>query len=115
MRTKEEIQEEIDDKRKELEEKEKDLKNFELDPDDYESQYVDALNEEGPVRIGSLEYDPAYVLENVDPTAYRCGLNDYVDSLELSDDPSYKNIEEEIETLQEEIEMLEAELEEIEA
>lgn len=33
-----------------------------------------------PVVIGDLEYSPSRVLELVDPTAFRCGLNDYMDA-----------------------------------
>ena len=33
------------------------------------------------VKVGSLEYLPSRVLKEVDPIAYRCGLNDYLDSL----------------------------------
>ena len=43
--------------------------------------YDDILDSEGPVCIGNLEYSPSLVLREVDPTAYRCGFNDFVDSL----------------------------------
>ena len=43
--------------------------------------YDECLDEEGPIRIGSLSYDPSDVLKNVDPTAYECGFTDYIDSL----------------------------------
>ena len=33
-----------------------------------------------PVRIGSLTYTPSDVLRTVDPVAYRCGFNDWLDS-----------------------------------
>lgn len=33
------------------------------------------------IRIGTLEYYPSHVLQEVDPTAYRCGESDYIDSL----------------------------------
>ena len=35
----------------------------------------------GPVKIGTLEYSAAHTLKEVDPTAYRCGMVDYEDSL----------------------------------
>jgi hypothetical protein len=38
------------------------------------------------VRIGSLTYDPSHVLKNVDPTAYRCGFSDWLDSEDLTTD-----------------------------
>jgi hypothetical protein len=43
--------------------------------------YDDILDSEGPVCIGGVEYSPSLVLREVDPTAYRCGFNDFVDSL----------------------------------
>ena len=43
--------------------------------------YEESLNEQGPISIGTLEYDPAFVLKEVDPIAYREGLLDYANSL----------------------------------
>ena len=40
---------------------------------------LDECNEE--VKIGSLSYPVSYVFKRVDEIAYRCGLNDYADSL----------------------------------
>ncbi len=109
-----ELEKAIEIKKAEIAAKEKEIDNFELDNDDYEEQYRDMLEEiSGPVKIGSLEYSAARVLEEVDPTAYRCGLNDYVDSLEKEDDPKYKELEEELETLEDELSDLESELEDI--
>jgi hypothetical protein len=36
---------------------------------------------EGPVNLCGMTYSASHVLREVDPTAYRCGFNDYVDSL----------------------------------
>jgi len=30
-----------------------------------------------PYTVGGCTYDPSDILRNVDPTAYRCGFNDY--------------------------------------
>ena len=46
-----------------------------------EASFDDLLDDDGPVSIGSLEYEPSEVLKAVDPTAYRCGLADYVSAL----------------------------------
>jgi len=44
--------------------------------------YDEMLNDCTPmVKVGNLEYLPSRVLKEVDPIAYRCGLNDYLDSL----------------------------------
>lgn len=54
-----------------------------LNPREVEELYDEMLNEIYPVvRFGDLTYWPARVLKDVDPTAYRVGLSDYLDSLE---------------------------------
>ena len=92
--------------------KEKQQSQIELDPDDYEDQFDESLDESIPeIEIGCLTYSPSYVLKNVDPTAYRCSLNDYADSVfdkEETDD--YKELQEEIDQLESDIEDLENEL-----
>jgi hypothetical protein len=92
-----------------IEELETEMKNFEIDPDDYLDAWDDCLDEISIVRIGSLEYSASHVLKEVDPTAYRCGLIDYVDGLDKTEDPHYQELEEELEELQDELNDLEAE------
>ena len=99
----------IDEVKAEIEELEKEIDQFELDEDDYTDLYDEALNEGGPVRIGGLEYDPAYVLREVDPTAYRCGLADFVAGMELTDSDEYRELVEQLEELQDELTDLEDE------
>lgn len=54
---------------------------------EFEEQYDEMLNEVyEPIKFGYLTYDPAEVLQAVDPIAYRCGLADYVSSLEEDDE-----------------------------
>jgi hypothetical protein len=110
---KNELTAEIEAKQAEIKAKTAEIDNFELDGDDYEESYKDALDSEGPVIIAGMKFDPSYALKELDPAAYRCGLNDYVDSLEKDDDPKYKELEEELETLTEELDALEAELEDL--
>jgi hypothetical protein len=44
--------------------------------------YDEMIDECTPmVKVGNLEYLPSRVLKELDPIAYRCGLNDYLDSL----------------------------------
>jgi len=100
--------------REELSELRNDLDRFELDVDDYESEYNEALDEAGPVKIGSLEYDPSHVLQKVDPIAWRCGLVDYVDGLDVEDSEEYQAIEEKIEAIEIEIDELLDSIEELE-
>lgn len=112
---KQEIISAIEEQKKQIARKIKEIDNFELDPDDYEDQYRDAIEEfSGPVRIGTLEYSAAHVLEEVDPTAYRCGLNDFVDSLDIRDDPKHAELCEELEEMDAMLSDLESSLEEME-
>ncbi|HUU18773.1 MAG TPA: hypothetical protein VMW72_16605 [Sedimentisphaerales bacterium] len=52
---------------------------------DAEEQFEELLSETcETVKIGSLEYDPGYVLRNMDPVAFHCGVSDM-----LSDEDQY--------------------------
>jgi len=44
-------------------------------------QYEESLNEAGLVSIGGVTFDPAYILLEMDPVAYREGFNDYCDAM----------------------------------
>ena len=49
----------------------------------YKEEYdemIDECNE--PVKIGMLTYSPSWVLEQVDPTAYRIGYSEYIDFMQ---------------------------------
>ena len=96
--------------------KEKQQSQIELDPDDYVTQFDESLDESIPeIEIGCLTYSPSHVLKNVDPTAYRCGLNDFADSVfDASETDDYKALQEEIDQLQSNIEDLESEIEDLE-
>ncbi len=51
-----------------------------------EEMYDEMLDDcEGPVTLCGMTYSASQVLREVDPTAYRCGFNDYVDSLTQDD------------------------------
>ena len=56
----------------------------ELEEGENTREYDDALNESGPVIVAGIDFDPADILREMDPTAYRCGLADYNDG-ELTD------------------------------
>ena len=89
----------------ELEELNKQRDELDIDPDEFTEQYDDCLNEVcgGCVKIGSLEYDAGRALREVDPIAYCCGLNDYVDGIEIEETEAYKDLTEEIEELESKI------------
>lgn len=57
---------------------------IEVDNDVIAQMYNELLDECGDVNIGGLTYEASRVLQSVDPIAYRCGYNDYCDSI-LSD------------------------------
>ena len=58
-------------------------------PIDAEEQFEELLSETcETVKIGSLEYDPGYVLQNIDPVAFRCGVSDM-----LADDEQYIEVD----------------------
>ena len=80
----------------------KEIDIYEVDPYDLEDEYCDVLNDE-PVRIGSLTYDAADVLKAVDPTAYRCGLIDYADSVDRSDTQGFKDLLEDLDEIRDRI------------
>ena len=96
--------------------KEKQQEQIELDPDDYEDQFDESLDDSIPeIEIGCLTYSPSHVLKNVDPVAYRCSLNDFVDSqFDASETDEYKALQDEIDQLQSDIEDLENEIEDLE-
>lgn len=108
------LKEKLEEKMAERETKETELGSLELNPDDYEDSYDEALDDMGPVRIGSLEYSASHVLREIDPTAYRCGLLDYMDSIDITETKEYKEIEEKLERIDDEIAELESQIEEAE-
>ena len=56
---------------------------------DADEQYEDFLNDTcETIKIGTLEYDPGYVLKNIDEVSFKCGASDM-----LSDDDLYVEID----------------------
>jgi hypothetical protein len=53
--------------------------------DQAREMYHETLDMDGPVRIGTLTYSVSHVLREVDPVAYRCNFNDFVDYLTEDD------------------------------
>jgi len=53
----------------------KEPKEIEVETID-EDQYDEMLDEQGPVKIGNLEFSPSRILYELDPIAYSCGLSD---------------------------------------
>ena len=107
-----ELKKAIEVKKAEVAVKQKEIDNFDIDPDDYAEQYDDILNAEGDINVAGLTFSPAQIVKELDHTAYRCGLNDYVDSIDKTELTEYMDLEEELETLEDELTDLENELEE---
>ena len=86
----------------------------ELTPIHIEDYYAAALDDIYPVvEIGYLTFSPSQIVRELDPTAFRCGMQDYLDgddTLEYVADEWY--IAYEVEKLREEIEAAEEEEEE---
>ena len=116
--TKQELLDAIEVKKAEIDAKQKEIDTFEPDEDDAENTYVETLDEcYGEVKIGCLSWPASKVLKEMDECAFRCRLNDFIDS-ELSECPErfegYTELQEELSELQDELSDLESELEELE-
>lgn len=99
-----------------LENKQNELSSFDLSEHVGKDPYNEMLDEiykdacdQLPVNVTGSE-----LLKNYDPVGYRCGFNDYIDSLDPSSFDEYKDLEEEIEELEDQICDVECEIEELE-
>ena len=97
-----------------IKDKQDEIDNFEkeLDEETY-NDLLDSCYEE--IDICGLKYFPSFAFYRVDPIAYRCGMNDFADSMELNEFPAYVELTEELGHLEGELEDLENELEELES
>ena len=90
------------------------IDHFELDPDDYSDRYDDMLDE---CHGDFLGMNASYILKEMDPVAYRCGLLDYLDGLdqdeEKMDNDECLELFNQLEEIESEIEELEEELAEL--
>jgi len=50
-----------------------------------------------PINIAGIEFDPSRVLKELDPIAYQCGFNDWLDSCDLTTDENELETETETE------------------
>lgn len=91
--TKQETRERIEECKKELSGVLNDIANFELDPDKFEEQYRDFLDDcYGEIDVCGMKFQASRALEELDPTAFRCGLLDYVDGMDINDDIEYQEL-----------------------
>lgn len=62
-----------------------------IDPWDYEDEYIEYLDEEGPVYAGlKLSFYPSEILKKLDPEVYSQGLHEFTDRLDVKDTPEYQ-------------------------
>lgn len=79
------------------------LRNFEIDQEKHEESYREYIDEQGPVIVAGMKFTASRILEELDPIAYRCGLADYVDGLDVTDDEEYQALEIELAELEDEL------------
>lgn len=79
--------------------------NVEIDPEDYSDVFDEMLDD---CHGDFMGYCASQILKEVDPIAYRCGLNDYVDSsINKSDTEECQDLEEDMVLVENQIEDLE--------
>jgi hypothetical protein len=52
-----------------------------------EEQYDEMLDEQGPVNVCGMQFDPSRILKELDPIAYNCGLSDMQDTITVYECP----------------------------
>ena len=86
------------------------LEHFEIDPDKHVDAYRDLIDKlDGEVTVAGMKFCASRILEELDPIAFRCGLTDYVDTLEMTEDEDYRALEDELSDLEDELSYLEDE------
>ena len=94
--------------------KEKQQEQIELDPDDFADQFDELLDESGEVLVGYTSFYPSRILKELDPIGYRCGLNDYADSVfDASETDDHKALQDEIDQLDSDVDDLVSEIEDL--
>ena len=54
-------------------------------------EYDEFLDSAGVVIVGGLEFYPSRIIEELDPTAYNCGYNDWVNSYQCELEDAIEN------------------------
>jgi hypothetical protein len=78
-----------------------------IDEAEYD-QYLDDCY--GDIEIAGMDFSTSHALKELDPTAYRCGFNDYCDALDLEGIAEYLDLVEKLTDIECEIEDLEYEV-----
>ena len=77
----------------------RDAWEIDTDDDDVIQAFEDMLDE---VHGSFMGYAASTILKEVDPTAFRCGVNDYADSLDKESFADYRELVEAVEALDDE-------------
>lgn len=109
--TKAKMLELIENKKAEIKAKQDEIDSFSYPDEKAEKLYCESLDECYKEMFGM---SPSYILQECDPTQYRCGLIDFTDSLDVTECDEYDDLETELVSLQDELESLEDELAEME-
>lgn len=84
-----------------ISEKRHDIEHFDKSEHASVDAYREMLEEAyEDVEVCGMLMCPVRILENLDPIAFDCGFNDYVDSLDPSEFAEYWRLEEELEALE---------------
>lgn len=81
------------------------------------SAWDDCLNEIYGKQVDALPFycgSAAELCQDKDPTFYRCGLNDFADSYDVTNEDEYGELSEQIEEIESSIFNLESEIEDLE-
>jgi hypothetical protein len=80
------------------------IDNFVIDEDNCEEAYQEFIDDAtGPITILGMEYCASTVLAEVDPIAYGCELSNFVNGMDVTDDPEHEKLVEELEDLEDEL------------
>ena len=90
----------LETKQNELENLQTQLDDVEVDEDSKYNEYVEMLDCDGEIDVAGYMMYPSTILKECDPTAFRVGLSDYADSLDVEDTEEYKDIAEQIDNLE---------------
>jgi len=90
----------LDQHQRELSVLQEQLDDVEVDEDSKYNEYVEMLDCNGEIDVAGYMMYPSTILKECDPTAFRVGLSDYADSLDVEDTEEYKDIAEQIDNLE---------------
>ena len=107
MNTAQSLQDKIDETNEEIRDLDSEINDITLDIETFDkSEHVDKseldelLNADGPVTVAGIEFNPSYILEELDPTAYSEQFNNWVDGISLENIEEYNDLVERLEELE---------------